>query len=107
MGAQAGRNRHVYFQPLFGREPGEGLLLEKPPPREFLSPKLHLEVHGRVALAVRTEDVVVAGQDGVQQNAHQRGHRQTGQADVNAAHGELDCARIGEVDAHLLFILFQ
>ena len=107
MGAQAGRNRQVYFQPLFGRGPGGGASL-----REAASPGvslalLHLEVHGRVALAVRTEDVVVAGQDGVQQNAHQRGHRQTGQADVNAAHGELDCARIGEVDAHLLFILFQ
>ena len=54
------------------------------------------QIGAGVALDALAELVVVAGQDGVQNNARQCGDGQTGQGDVGAAHGEGDAAGGGE-----------
>ena len=46
MGANLQRNRQVYSQPLFGRGPGEALLIEKRPPPEFPCVPSMLHVRG-------------------------------------------------------------
>ena len=62
-------------------------------------PGLHLEVHGGVTLAVLAEHIVVTRQDGIENDTHQRGNGQAGEADVDAAHLEGNGARGREVDA--------
>ena len=49
---------------------------------------LHLEVYAGVPLEIRSEFVVLAGQDGVEEDAGQGGDRQAGQADGGGAHLE-------------------
>ena len=44
--------------------------------------RLHLEVDRLVALLILAEGVVIAGQDSIQDDAHQGSHSQTGQADL-------------------------
>ena len=54
-------------------------------------PPLEGEVDGLVALLVGAEGVVVAGQDSIQDDADQRAHGKTGQADLHASNGERNC----------------
>ena len=49
---------------------------------------LYLEVHGGVPLLVAAELVVLAGQDGVEDNPGDGGHRQAGHTDHRAPHLE-------------------
>ena len=53
---------------------------------------LHTKACAFRLVAALVELVVIAGQDGVQQDAGDGGDGQTGQVDVNAEHGEGDAA---------------
>ena len=52
---------------------------------------------GAGVLLVRHVLVALAGEDGVEEDADDRGDRETGQGDVDVADGEGDRAGVGEV----------
>ena len=80
-----------------GRQRGKGASRWRRRMQKVVS--LHLEVDRLIALFALAEDVVVARQHRVQQDADQRRHRQTRQADGHLTNGEHNRARVGEVDA--------
>ena len=54
----------------------------------------HLEVHRGIPLRIHAELVVLAGQDGVEDDTHQGGNCQTGQSDGGFACGDDDGASL-------------
>ena len=48
------------------------------------------QVHGGIAGRVLAEDIIVSGQDGIEKNAHDGSHCQTGEGDVHGTHHEGD-----------------